>query len=935
MTRLQQVRRRLIAVLSALLIVISSGLCALPGAQADPLDNLGVRGFSTCVGSTKHGSVALLMDASGSLQFTDPNNNRVPAAQLLVTRLAEMASGLSATIDARAWTFSVTASPLGSWRDLSGNGAANLNNDVAQLASANTGFDTDYWTALTTVSQDLREHARDEAPPEAEACSLLVILSDGEFDIDVRTTKRQQDDYGMTKPIPGAETIPLDTQAGAAQAEQAAISDLCRDGGVADAMRADKMYIVGVGLSSRDAPDFSLLRSIVEGPVNGSGAAATCGSLQPRGKFVEADDIESLLLAFDPDDATGSSTMPTDSDGTSLDEVAACPADAGPCPEGIRTFVLDQTLTSLTILSIFSSPGIELNVLPPQVPDQPEPEWIAIGSGQATGNLTVGDVPMSYNWYDPSKISAVSVTLDGKTPHATWSGPWQIYFRDTTGAAGQNPGRVKVSFRSDISLRLAASSSKEFVLQNTSDVGFTLARSDGTVIAGLDPAPRAISISARLEQSNGASEQVMSAEGEEALAIVTGKTVPWTVPDSFQVGKATLVTSVSLVTAGGIQLEPLDINEPVSVLAPYPLPTIVTSEVDFGTVRATVPATATIEIKGPGCVWIDTATAGFATYTVIPKGLDPSHLTYTTDAGSSAGCLSIGPGQTRKLSITMTSATPASGELRGQLTIHLVPEESKRDEVVTSLPLRGSFEPDPNTLVFTSVLVICLLIGLGMPILALWWSRRRAARFPERLTSIEVAALNAVYSQGTIQVLSTPSWSLPGEVTHGRRRTRITADIHLEAKAGIRLNEPGYAKVVAEGKVGVGSQSPYSTRSGAPVIGLGLANEWAFLADAASFTSGPVTGQLIVFQPAARPDVDRGTEIDKAAREAGERMESLYSRLGGLPAASTPKVRADKGAPPPQPPAAPDDVWGMGDTISRGDIDNIWLQDTDQSGDGR
>ena len=925
-------RRRAVAVLAALLITVSGvwGGFTAPAAQADPLDNLGVRGFSTCVGSWKTGSVALLFDASGSLQFTDPNNNRVPAAQLLISRLADMATGLSAKIDARAWTFSVGADPIGSWRNLDAGGAGSLNDDVSALSNANTGFDTDYWTAFNTVSQDLRDHSRDRAPEGGEACSLLVILSDGEFDIDVRTTQRQQDDYGLTKPIPGAEDVQLNTESGAEQAENAAINDLCRDGGVADAMRADKMYLVGVGLSSKDAPDFSLLRSIIEGPVNGSGDT-TCGSLQPRGKFVEANNLEDLLMAFDPDDAMGNSTMSNDSNGNSLDQVGACPPEGDPC-EGLRTFVLDQTLTSLTLLSVFSDPGIEVLILPPAQEGGPEPEWVTIDSSQTSGNLTVGDVPVSYSWYAVSSMSAASVTLDGKTPHDSWSGPWQVYYRDTTGKAGSNPGKVKVSFRSDISLRVSQSTSKELALDNTTDFGFSLTRGDGTVIDGLDPAPQSISISAQLEQSNGATAQVMTAQGDDALDIVTnGATVPWAVTDDFQVGKATLVTSVSIVTAGGIKLEPQDINEQVSVRAPYPLPTIVSSEVDFGTVRATVPATATIEINGPGCVWIDPTAKDFASYTVIPKGLDATKLSYTTSADSSAGCLSIGPNQTQKLTITMTSATPASGELRGMVAIHLVPEESKRDEVITTLPLRGSFEPDPNTLVFTAVLALCLVIGLGVPIAALWWSRRRAARFPAILGNIGAAVLDAVYEQGSVQVLSKPSWSLPGEVTNGRHRTSLTNAISLEAKAGIRLNEPGYVTVVSEGKVGVGSLAPYSS-NGSPVIGLGLAGQWAFLADAGSVAAERIPGQLIVLVPAAKPDVERGEDIDKARTEAGERMDAAHGKLGGTKRGSTLKRGSKKkggaAVPPPAQPS-PDDIWDTGST-EVGNNDDIWLQAGDE-----
>ena len=938
MSTTERIRPRLAALVLALLALAAAlgpGLASpmAPQAHAEPLDNLGVRGFSTCVASTKVGSAALVFDASGSLQTTDPNNMRVPAAQLLVTRLSEMATALSATIEARVWTFAVNADAISSWRKLDARGADSINADIDKLAGANKGFETDYWTALNVASKDLREHAADKAPSGGAACTLLVFLSDGEFEIDARLNAREQKDYGTTKPIPGVEETQLTSNAAAEQVSAAAVTDLCRDGGVADALRADNTYMVSVGLSSQQAPNFGLLQSIAVGPVNGTAdAGATCGSLQPRGQFVQANGMKDLLLAFDAADAVGNSSIGTDANGMPLNGVVACPPGVDPCPvETSRVFVLDSALTSLTLLAIFDKPGIELSLLPPAVEGGPEPQWVSINSGSSSGSLSVGDVPLSYHWYAPQVMSAVSVTLNGKALPANWSGVWTVSFRDAQSRNGDSPGDVKVSFRSDISLRLSADSPHELVRASSSDLSFNLARTDGSVIAGLDPAPQSISISAYLK-GNAGNEQILSASGADAMALLApGHSLTWAVPDTLPVGQATMVTSIDLVTAGGISLEPQDVTETVSVRAPYILPTI-SNAIDFGTVRGTVPATGTIEVRGPGCVWVDTAAA--MAYTVMPQQLTPEQLTYSTEADSADNCLSVGPSQTRKLNVTLAPQTLASGELRGGLSVHLIPEGSRQAEVATVVPLQASFMLKPNGLVFAIVMTASLLICLGGPVLALIWSRRMAARFAPTLTGVQAAVVDCVFDGATVQTTATPAWAFCGQPHNGRHEANITSAMKVQAKAGLNLNEPGYAQVVSPGAIGVGSVSPHLTRAGAPVMRLGLANEWAFLADAAQFAGdGTVNGQLVVFVPAARPDVNRGEDVQRAAAEAGERLSKVRDRLRDMAAKGARKSgpstqkpgKPGKGKSQPAQPEAPEtDPFGIGGQSKPVD-DSIWF----------
>jgi len=877
-------------------------------AHADPLDNIGVRGFSTCVASSKVGAVQLLFDASSSLARTDRNNARVPAAQILLSRLSDMATALGATVDMRIWSFSSDAKPVGDWTRLDAGGVVTLNSDISNLAGANTGFETDYWTGLKTAEDDLTSHASAMPGAPLEPCALLVVLSDGEFHINARTDTRMQDNYGVTKPVPGVETVELTDAAAATQVQNAAISDLCRDGGVADTLRADGIYIVGVGLSSSDNPKFGLLQSIVTGPVNGTGGADnTCGALQPRGQFVQANNMAELLLAFDASDTVGNSTVDQDADDKPLDNIVPCKPDAKTCPKNsFRSFILDTSLSSLTILAVFDKPGVQMTITPPKVKGQPAPVTVTVNDNIEASTGLAGGVPFSYTWYAPSMMSAVSVTLDGSAGPPSWSGKWTIGFVDAASKNGDLPGQAKVSFRSDISMRLDPSSAPEFIRGEDTDLAFVLERLDGTPIPSLEPALKHIEISASIKLPAG-STPIMSSQDGDALAILSGEqTATWSVPDDAPIGSATLVTSVSLITAGGISLDTQEIEQTITIRAPYVLPTINTASVNFGTIRGTVPATSSIEVVGPGCVWVEPDSGHF---TVIPQQLTQAQLAISSPASSPSTCLSLGVGQKDNLSVTMTPQVPGSGAVRGNFTVHLIPEESQQKEVTTVVPLTATCELEANMLVFIIVLTVCLLIGLGVPIFVMVWTRRKGARFPNDLTDVEAAVISAQADGDQVSVNGPVQWSKIGEVRGGGHLATIVSGLELIARAGIRFSEPGYVALVADGMVGVGSLGPNTTKDGAAVMRLGLANEWAFLA-APGTTSpdSPIAGTLVVFVPAGRPLVERPGSVDQAAKDAGGYIESLRSRLAG----STAKVRgrSSKRQTVSAPPPPPDDVWG-------------------------
>ena len=73
----------LVAALIGLSLAIVPGTVASPAAAA-PGDSDAVQRFGSCLAAGGHGDLLLVLDTSGSLQDTDPNNQRVAAANHLL-----------------------------------------------------------------------------------------------------------------------------------------------------------------------------------------------------------------------------------------------------------------------------------------------------------------------------------------------------------------------------------------------------------------------------------------------------------------------------------------------------------------------------------------------------------------------------------------------------------------------------------------------------------------------------------------------------------------------------------------------------------------------------------------------------------------------------------------------------------------------------------
>lgn len=877
MTTVSTLRRGLAAVLVAIGLLAVAG-SATPAAAAPSAEGTAaLQDFGACLAGTGRAEVLLLVDQSGSLRRTDPDDARVTAAQVLLSRLTATSQQLGARVDVAVRGFDSTVSDVTGWTTLDAASLPGLDGDVAGFAERDRGFETDYWTALTTARQQLA----DQRAASGVRCQSLVLFTDGQYELSARTTDAELQQYGETKPVPGAETVPIIDDAAAAQVAQAGSADICRGGGVADLLRSDGVFLIGLGLTS-DGVDLGFLSSIVEN------APSACGAAPADGLFLAATAVDDLVLAFDAIGDPGNPPQPVDEAGVCAQVV---------CAEGAHRFALDTSIRSIHLTGVVSAPGIQVFVQAPGL----DPVGIPLEAGTA-GTTTAGSLTIEEQVFS-DRVLAIDVDYPGDP--ANWSGDWTVTFVDTS---GQNPDAVsktQLTIQADLAATVRSGSEPRWQVGEGADVPvpFDLVRADGSVTTAGDPAPT-LALTVTLAPEGEPDDAVVLASDLTLDQITSGTPLP--VPDGFSPGPADLTTSLAVTTVGGQVLTPQVRTSTVVVEPPLGFPTLTSTVVSFGVLEGTTPGTADLEVAGPGCVWV---TGGG----LRANPVDVTGVSVTAPGASSAeDCLQVAEGETAQVPVSLASQQTGSGALAGDLVVHLGPDgldaAERADRAVTvDLPWTAELERPSNTSVLWITLVVALVAGLGLPIGLMLLFRAYAARFPARpLQSVALPAEvrgTGITAPGGAPLTLPPVWDAVMPPTAGRRRA-VLSRYEVRSRAGRRLTEPGHAELVAtEGVVSTGSAS--GTGSTAPgKLPLALTGGWLFVADraAASDPAPSLTGTLVLVTDAVAVPTQRQDLLARAVADAPAAVESLRDAVR---ASSSP-------ADPPQDdrPHRPEDPFG-------------------------
>ena len=195
---------------------------------------------------------ASLGDAAKQRAGNDPGARRVTAAQVAVDGIASLA-GQGTGVDVLLTGFSDDLHVYGGWQALDARSAGGVKQQIEGFRDRNQGLDTDFYTAMAGVQREL---ARKSASlgDDAQPCELILLFTDGRFDIDTHVPK------------------PYDANANDPKGTKAAmgVAALCAPNGPMQALRADGARTITLALAddataAANQPDRDFLQRLATG----------------------------------------------------------------------------------------------------------------------------------------------------------------------------------------------------------------------------------------------------------------------------------------------------------------------------------------------------------------------------------------------------------------------------------------------------------------------------------------------------------------------------------------------------------------------------------------------------------------------------------------------------------------------------------------------
>lgn len=805
--------------------------------------------FGSCVASGGHADIILLMDESGSLGETDPDNARVSAGLHLVNRLAKLSADTDLNVQLTAFGHGYDV--VRDWTALSGPGALKaMRASVNDLADRTNGVDTDYWTAIDKARQELAKVASARGA-DTPSCQTIVFFSDGELDVEVRKSDSALKDYGSKKAY--AEGADLSSEKGAREAEKAAEEDLCRAGGLADQLRSSKVALFGVGLGSEEtnAKTFNLMRSIVTGTTEDG--STTCGELLPpvAGEFYAASDIDSLLLAFDSIASLGGEPI--------RQEKGVCVDKA--CSEQAHNFVLDESTPVVDILASAQADGMGAALI------GPDGEVLDLESSDSSGTRKVGSVEVEYAW-DSSRTVSVSIDGKGGDP-ADWSGQWQFAFVTSDEALADTTTSSNIHITPDLKPEWAALEETEMRRGEALDkVQFSLTNKAGD---NVDPTDLAGKLKYKVisTDAEGNQQTVLDTDDKKAIS----KAVTWDLGDTA-VGEGTVELSAEVTTANtndkdgkkvkGTKLAPVVVTNAISVLPPVSYPTIPGS-VDFGEVEGPVDLSATLPIEGEGCAWIpDGGTAVAAS----PKGLETSQIS-ANEAVSEKTCAD------GEITVNLRSDNQGNGTINGTFVVNIASADGQGDPVEVPIDFTASIVKPLDTFNFVTAVLAAIILGLGIPVGLLYLQKWLTSKIPAR----PLIAVRAPITVEGDQVLRDRR---PFEFQDGDSRNTVAisdngarkisaAGIDLEVRLGPSPLGRGYVTVDAPRSIS-GADPAIPAR-----LPLDVHNKWIVMKSA---DGAPGQAEILLLVSGTADQSTRARLVDEINNRAGELERRLRESAG-------------------------------------------------------
>lgn len=820
---------------------------AAAAAADDALSQLG-----GCIAAGGTGDVLIVLDTSGSLKQTDPENRRIDAAQFFIDRLAAFTKSNGITVDVAVAGFDTGYHPdAAGWVRLDEGNADSVRSSLDAYRNQVGGVDTDYWAAAAGARQELMKKA--DAEPGVTHCPVWFWFSDGTFDIQQRRSGDAQAGRldGFKSYAPGN---PLSSAAEREAAIKAGLDDLCRPQGQADQLRVAGITTVAIGLTGGNT-DLSTMEGVAKG--------GTCGQEPGRGAYYPVDAVDGIFFAFDEFASPGRAPLTT----TGM----VCGGGVV-CGEGTHSFVLDNSISRVTVLAS-SDPGARTVLLQ-------SPQSAPVDLAREGGTSAVAGANLEWSWKTDKTLEVTIVRAND----AGWAGQWAVQF---TGDQPTPEGTSRTAIHLYGDLVPTWSQADQLTLrqgETVPDLQFGLQRlGTGELV---DPATLAsdITLDARL-----------LVPGSEPLPIATGLvkgnlTAPQQLDLSqVRAGSAELELSLQVTTAAttapdgtpapGTQLKPQTVSYPVTIRPPANYPEV-PDTISFGEIEGEGSATATLPVTGAGCVWVE----GSATSRTLPQGVTAAAVTSSSTGRE--------PCASKNLELTVQPTGSGNGLASGTVTVFTAPAN---DATAAPVPVEVSYRVEmvrpANAPLRIATFIAIFPAGLLLPLLALY-----AIKFLTSKISGErvfVAQLSGAVDENRNFLSSTSPPANPPSVPIDRsNRTRLTlpGGGELRTRMGWLPTEPGYVTAIFAG-ASVSGANP--GRSGQHArLPLRIQDNWVAVLSPSDPLHGPVSVHYLVGDLANLSRVH-----DDARSGLAQRVAALRAALGPSNAAQQPPGPGGAGDP--------------------------------------
>jgi hypothetical protein len=843
------------------------------GAPETPSGDPAIDDLVGCVQGSRKLLVLFLIDESASLKATDPEDRRVDAARGALDSLIALATtegAASPEVEVALAAFSNEYRLVQDWTPANADTAGGLEEALDSFADFKSGIDTDFVNALSAGRESLGDQAALITEDGGVApCRAVMLFTDGGYDLAVRTTEADQERLGTTKPY--APGIELTTKEQVTEAEALGRRALCEPGQLADRLRADDVTLLTVALSGDVArrSQYPLAAA-----TTGIADDYTCGTqpaegqeVRSPGAYLPAEDIDVLVTQFNGVGSrlAGGNLLP------GSDQVEICGAD--PCPEGSRTFELDETLRRTQILALAPEPGAEVVI------EGPGEQTATISEA---GETTVGDTKVSTR-----SVAGRGYAIDLTRPEdpASWVGEWTVSIVDPSGDQEGDPATLQIYVFSDVGVAFEKRPALERGATTELEVELKLPK-------GVKAEDIVESAEVEVRLSNPVTGEVVTVALEgPAKGPFTGT---YETPVETTTNAMEAIGQARIRTKSGAEL--VSQTDPVELLVRRPEGSIQFAPGSLKMPSLTGKGSSEVDLvllggATDGCVWFGTAEVPDP-----PEGAAPIEVTLGGEPlPTRADCIEVEAEGNTAVVIEATPSGRATGAVRGTIEV-FEKVEGQEDFSTTQVPFRfdQSRGIDENKrLVLSAVLII---LGLGLPLLALLLLNALTARF-QALDAVRGAAI-PVRVRGTAVSRTDSAVSRPltlraddfGSLSAAGNDKRFAfGGVEFRAQASRNPFQGTIAMAAPEG----GAEKLKGRQGSKVELDPALAGSWIFLLDSdktRQAKGGEVVGLLIAFVA----EGDMAPQAKRMLPDIAGRLPDTAAKLAGLVREAKPKGPSKK-----------------------------------------